>query len=176
MDQGGGITSLIKDDTVHDLSNIARYGSQIAALRMFLDNPVFGVGFGMFGFHATDYYPAWAWISMEIINWGTNSIGAPWPPAHGLYARITGELGMFGAALWGIFLIFVYKESMVCVREAKDRKESIFYRNCLVSFLGICLCGGNVDAFRYLFMWVLYALIWMNFDNIRVHHSGRNFF
>ena len=94
---------------------------------------------------------------------------------HGLYARIIGELGLLGAILWAGFLICMYKEAMACIRASQITEESIFYRNCLVSFLGACLCGGNVDAFRFVFIWVLYAVIWMNFINLHMHLDHRDF-
>ena len=163
------LTSLLQWEGAHNVSNISRYGSQIAALSMFCDFPFCGVGFGMFGFHAVDYYPAWAWESYEIARWwGVNSVVDPaWPPSHGLYARILGETGICGFILWGVMLLHLWKEATTSVRACVDRREKIFCRNCLLSFLAVIMSGFNVDAFRILFMWIVYAMIWMNFSRTK---------
>ena len=148
------------DTSGKNMSNVARFGSQIAAYNIFLDNPFWGSGFGMYGFYAADYYPSEAWSSLEIQNWGSNVVGGNWPPAHGLYVRILAELGLPGLALWVSFLLLLiyrlYKKSKLI----KHGKISMQSRALLVSTIACVLCGFNVDSFAVIGLWIFVAFGW----------------
>lgn len=147
--------SLFSDD---NLSNVARYGSQVAAWNMFLDHPFFGVGYGMYGFYASQYYPAESWRSVEIVMWATDGDGWPWPPVHSLYARILSELGGVGLLVYlALLVLLFYAIGRHCVsRDADQRVEA---RMIALTLLGIVLQGFNVDAFRNISMWIVFALV-----------------
>ena len=104
--------SFISGEQSYDMSNTSRLGAQIAALRMFLDNPILGVGWGQFPYHYVEYIPAWAWSSAEVQVWGSNIIGTPMIPVHGLYARLLGESGILGFFLWICIVYFMFKNSI----------------------------------------------------------------
>lgn len=147
--------SLLSDD---NLSNIARYGSQHAAWNMFLDHPIFGVGYGMYGFYASQYYPASAWRSFEILAWATDGSGWSWPPTHSLYARILAELGAVGFLVYASLLAALFLDIWKCgTLSSKDEKWEL--RILVLTLLGTILQGGNVDTFRNIIMWIVFALI-----------------
>ena len=104
--------SFISGEESYDMSNTSRFGAQIAALNMFFDNPILGVGWGQFPYHYVEYIPAWAWSSAEVQVWGSNIIGTPMIPVHGLYARLLGELGILGFFLWICILYFTFKNGI----------------------------------------------------------------
>ena len=150
IDIEGVFLSFISGEQSYDMSNTSRLGAQIAALRMFLDNPILGVGWGQFPYHYAEYIPAWAWSSAEVQVWGSNIIGTPMIPVHGLYARLLGELGILGFFLW---LCIVYS---MFIKSAKIRGGQCV----IVSFLALCMFGFNVDGFRLYYYWMFFALIW----------------
>ncbi|ERL03710.1 O-antigen ligase family protein [Mitsuokella sp. oral taxon 131] len=147
--------SLLSND---NLSNVARYGSQRAGWNMFMDHPLLGVGFGMYGFYASQYYPAEAWRSLEIVMWGQDGTGWPWPPVHSLYARILAELGVVGLIVYLVLLLSLFSGLWrVCVAEdAEQRTEA---RILMLALLGIVLQGFNIDTFRNIPMWIVFALV-----------------
>lgn len=147
--------SLLSDN---NLSNVARYGSQLAAWNIFLEHPILGVGYGMYGFYAPDYYPEEAWRSVEISMWATNGSGWPWPPAHSLYARVLAELGGLGLLVYGALLISLFCAVWRC-GTTKDIGRMTEKRILALTMLGIVLQGVNVDAFRIMPMWIVFALI-----------------
>lgn len=159
IDVGEVIVSLL-DDSGENLSNVARYGSQMAAYKMFLDNPFFGNGFGLYGFYASDYYPTEAWRSVEIMEWGSNSVGNSWPPVHGLYARLLAETGIFGLVSWIAFFYYLIKELWLKLKETQEGKRRMQVKALFVSLTACVLCGGNVDAFTVLGMWIFIAFSW----------------
>lgn len=140
----------------HDLSNIARIGSQWAGVYIFLDNPIFGVGFGQYPYYYAEYVPAWAWISQEVQLWGSNVIGSTMTPSHGLYTRVLGETGFVGLSIWIIFLYYLFREVYHIVKNNKD----IRCRCCFVTLIAICLFGFNLDAFRVFYYWTFIAFVW----------------
>ena len=148
----------------HDLSNIARIGSQWAGFYMFLDNPFFGVGYGQYPYYYVQYVPSWAWISIEVQIWGSNVIGSLMAPCHGLYARLLGETGFVGLIIWISILCCMCKE----IYEVARRDSDIRVRCCLVTLLAISLFGFNFDGFRVFYYWIFFGLIW----TLRAQYAG----
>lgn len=62
-----------------------------AGIRMFLDHPITGVGFGNFQLYSESYMPLFA---REVF-------------AHNTYITIAAELGLFGFSVWMIGLMFI---------------------------------------------------------------------
>ena len=128
------VFSSLTSDT--NISNIARYGSTIAAYNMFLDNPFLGVGIGQFGFYAQYYYPAWSWSSLEIMNWG-NSAGNIWPPVFNVFLQFFCENGILGGVLFvAIQVDLLYKS----IRETLSIQDVNLYR------LNSCVCISVISC------------------------------
>lgn len=168
IDIGRVYLSLLMDDQMYDASNIARYGSVSAAFSLWRDFPLLGCGFGGFGFYAADYYPAWAWVSLEIANWGSNSVYANWPPVHNIYARILCETGIIGLLLWlgaGLSLI---REEWDLLRQKVDRER---VNNLLISTVGVFICGFNADVFHLFAYWIIFGIVWSYKHNSSDHKT-----
>lgn len=145
-------------DSTFGLSNLARFGSQYAAFNIGIDNIVFGVGLGQFGFHAPAYYPDFSLISDEIGIWSDSTAGTAWPPAHSLYARIFSELGLLGLFLWLVFLLSIFSTSLRAIRNATSVFEIRFWAAHFSSTLGVVLGGMSSDSFRFFGLWLLAAM------------------
>jgi O-antigen ligase len=144
-------------------SNIARFGSQVTAINMGLDHPVFGVGLGQYGFHMKDYIPAWAADNSEIKVWSSEDPNSPWPPVHGLWARVLAETGFPGLLLWSMvwitLLINIIKRYLL-MRNVNP-ENALFGLTLLVTILCLLLIGFVSDSFRYMFYWIPLGLSWV---------------
>lgn len=104
--------SIVTLKGTENFSNMARYASWIAGLKVFICNPVLGVGWGQYGFYAADLYPQWALQSSEIQIWANASL-LPWPPVFNLYVKLLAESGLLGLAVWLCFCSTFIKERLV---------------------------------------------------------------
>lgn len=166
---------LFSDGTTYDLSNIGRKGSQVAALRMWMDYPFFGVGYGQYGFYASEYFPSWAWLSREVISWASNIPGTLWTPSHGLYTRLLAETGIFGFACFISGYLFLASEMLEIIKKSADNplvKDYMY--TALTTFMAFVMFGFNVDGLRYLFMWIFYAAIWIIHAETESNHANNS--
>ncbi|WP_347496775.1 O-antigen ligase family protein [Eggerthella lenta] len=135
------------DDLVHrDSSAYVRMLFPLAGVLMFLENPVFGVGGGMF----SENLPG---MLFAHFPWGVNlgepaiiMAGALSPSAVCLYTRIAGELGLVGIVLFAWAL-------RPCVANLKllHGKKYTF----IVVFLALVLCLMlQFQSFSYLPYWI----------------------
>ena len=150
--------SLFNDDGVHDMSNLARYGSGLAAFNLWQEFPILGCGFGGFGFYASEYYPNWAWLSPEISIWSTNTPqGGAWPPVHNIYTRILSELGIVGFFTWVLIGVLLLREEKALLSLNVDNMR---VKQLIISTIGVFLCGLNVDMLHLLIYWIILGFVW----------------
>jgi len=146
--------------TEDNMSNIARFGSQLAGYKMALDHPVFGVGLGQFGFSAANYMPDWALVSAEIQEW-ISPTGA-WATALSIYARIASETGIAGlliwVSLWGSVLLGCLKRYRL--NTIASGRVDYLGLALMVSIAGVFLSGFNADSFRFFGYWILLGVAW----------------
>lgn len=144
-----------------NLSNIARYGSQMAAFKMGISHPLLGVGLGQYGFNMPNYVSSDSMQSVEILAWMNSSEGTPWPPVHGLFARIAGELGFVELGLW-LYLWFylLYRLSQKYKLKGNMPDERKLLIALTASIIGTFLVGFDLDSFRYFGYWILLGISW----------------
>lgn len=145
---------------VGGVSTRVRISAQIATFKVANANPIFGVGFAQAGFHMYKYLPKWEQACPgEVQNWSDGTPGTPWPPSHGLHARVAAETGYVGLALWLAMWI-----SMGIALLKKTIKRSGGQ-----ALLGAVLCAGafscilmgfNTDSFKFLEYWVSLGFGW----------------
>jgi O-antigen ligase len=141
------------------VSNISRLASMTAAIHMFFDRPVWGYGFGQYGFHTMDYLPSWGFYSWEIRMWFTNPY-AVWPPVFSAYARFAAEMGLLGLTVWVGTWFYVAREVWrVTVAYQKLTGQLLLASYPLI--MG-CYCvlfaGIALDSLRTPMMWVTLGL------------------
>lgn len=147
-----------------DVSTISRLALFSAQLSIFGDNPIFGVGFGQFGFHAGSVLPSWAWESYEVVRW-FETIG-DLPPTFNVPGRLAAELGIPGLVIWFGFWFW----AIVRIARSAHRlpsRSSLNYLNAALfgSVISLLLGGMSSDAFRRPETWILVA--------ITALHAGR---
>ncbi len=148
-----------------NLSNIVRYGTQVAAIQIGLDHPIWGTGLGQFPFYMEKYLPAWSMISPEIRGY---IHGEELPRVHGMYARIFSEVGLLGLIYWLGFLLYLLRDSWRTVLSSFRTNPDWLGMALVTNLLAIGFFGFSIATFRKPEMWVIFGLSWgyvSNFSN-----------
>jgi hypothetical protein len=140
-----------------NLSNICRYGTQVAAISMGLDHPFWGVGMGQFPFHMEKYLPAWAMISPEIRDY---LHGVTQPLVHGLYARIAGEVGLVGLGLWLAFIGTLTLRTWKTAKSTFSGSVDWLGLSLAVNLVAIAGFGFSTAGFKAPGIWIMVGLAW----------------
>lgn len=162
-------------DVEENISNITRFATQLAALKMALDHPVFGVGLGQYAFHFHQYLPAWAMVSYEI-RWYLMGVSAA-APVHGLFSRLAAEGGFPALGLWLLFWVSLFREVYGTVRDSYMETGETDWSGValLVSLIGTFLVALNIDSFRFPGYWLGIGLAWgycVNAQEARIARAG----
>ena len=128
---------------------------------MAVDNPVFGVGFGQYGFHMSAYVPDWALFSEDIQESMSPIPGTAWAPVYGIYVRIAAELGFVGLAMW----IALWGSVVVaCYRRYRNNTAAgspdILGLALIISIVGVLITGFQTDSFRFFGYWISMGIAW----------------
>jgi O-antigen ligase len=147
-----------------DVSTTSRLALFSAQASIFANNPVFGVGFGQFGFHASPVLPSWAWDSYEVVNWF--EMFDDLPPTFNVAGRLGAELGVPGLVIWYGFWIMAISRIAQAGRQL-PRGSSLDFMNAalLGSIFSLILGGMSNDPFRRPETWILIAITGL--------HAGR---
>lgn len=134
----------------------------LGGLKMFLESPIYGKGFGTFHLIGMDYY---------------GNMGVPRPlVAHNMYVQILAELGIIGFVPF--FLIFYRNISLGLFLIKKESTTSFFSdlglaHLCLnISILVSCIFGnrlfnGNLTSYYWIFSAIVYKYTITNNDGIK---------
>jgi O-antigen ligase len=155
------VDAALASGDVSTTSRLALFSTQAS---IFANNPVFGVGFGQFGFHASSVLPPWAWDSYEVVNWF--EMFDELPPSFNVAGRLGAELGAPGLVIWYGF----WGAAIIRIARAAaslPRYSSLNYLNAalLGSIFSLILGGMSNDPFRRPETWMLIA--------ITALHAGR---
>lgn len=116
-----------------------RKNTILNALRMGLDNPVFGIGLSNYALHYKYYNETY---ETGFENYDKKVI------ANNVYAEIFSELGAVGLFLFGLFLYLLYLKS----KEDESGILTLGLFGCLFYFMAF-------PTFTILFIWVFFGLI-----------------
>ncbi|HEU0117564.1 MAG TPA: O-antigen ligase family protein [Alphaproteobacteria bacterium] len=146
------------DSTV---SNITRLSSMTAAFHMFFARPIWGFGFGQYGFHVLQFLPPWAYQSWEVRVWFEGStFGDVWPPVFSIYGRFAAELGILGlvtwVALWVLVARYIWKLTLQYQRLTGELFT--FSYPLIMSCYCALFSGIALDSLRTPMMWVSLGL------------------
>lgn len=151
-----GLINSIMDS--NNMSNIARFGLQKAAVDIGIGSPVFGVGLGQYGFNVEDNLSPKALTSNEVQRWISEDedVREYWPPAFALYPRIIAEQGVIGLIIWVTLLGYIIIKAILTLR----KKENDFMGIALiVSFIGILIVWFNADTYAQVPFWITLPFI-----------------
>ncbi|HVX77466.1 MAG TPA: O-antigen ligase family protein [Bradyrhizobium sp.] len=147
-----------------DVSTTSRLALFSAQTSIFANNPVFGVGFGQFGFHAYPVLPSWAWDSYEVVNWFETFDDLP--PTFNVAGRLGAELGAPGLVIWyGFWVMAIIRIARAAIRLPRGSSLNFLNAALLGSIFSLILGGMSNDPFRRPETWLLIA--------ITALHAGR---
>lgn len=145
------VNHIVAGDSVSDLS---RLGFQIAAFRMFLANPLLGVGLGQFAFHVAQYLPDWAFRSPEVAPMLYYPTG-PWPAVYSLYGRLAAELGIVGVLGWvALWLTLAWRLTGIARARAFQGETCGIEYPLIANAFGVLTSSIASDTFRTPMFWI----------------------
>lgn len=153
------IVSSVTDS--ENLSNIARSSMQNAAIKIAIDNPIFGVGLGQFAFNFSDYISENSLRSHEVQIWLDES-NPTWPPVHSLYHRIVAEMGFVGLILYFLFFFIICLKLLIKIIKSK---HDILGSLLLLSYCSIIIGSLTIDTFLLTHFWLMTPIIILYTNN-----------
>jgi len=155
------VDATLNADDVSTTSRLALFSAQGA---IFANNPVFGVGFGQFGFHAGSVLPSWAWDSYEVVNWF--EMFDDLPPTFNVAGRLGAELGAPGLVIWyGFWIMAIVRIARAAAQLPRGSSLNFLNAALLGSIFSLILGGMSNDPIRRPETWILVA--------ITALHAGR---
>jgi hypothetical protein len=162
----GGVVYVAKFDDIvlkvingDSVSNLSRLASQVAAVSIFKDHPILGVGFGQYGFYVNEYMPSWGYLSYELRPWLIYPT-APWPAVYSMYARLACETGIVGLISWiGLWLYMSYliiSRSRLFL-QIHGTLPAMAYP-LVMSYSSVLISGVATDTFRTPMIWISLGL------------------
>ncbi len=143
----------------NNISNQSRFGMQYAALQVFKENPIMGVGFGQQAYHSRLHYPGWSTKkNYEYAMFYKNSAEPSFPPGYNLYTRLLEETGLIG---FFIFLFFIF----VSIKETKKMIRTTCYETRIlgyilfITFIGLYINWLQIDSFKMYGIWISIAIL-----------------
>lgn len=138
-----------------DTSAMGRIYAWRGGIKMMLDNPILGVGFGQFmTAFGTKYRPK----DIPTKLYGENF----WLKPHNSFIQIGGELGFTGLLLFLLILFSIYKNLRRLMKLENSTEENRFLRNygalVIVSFIGFLFCNIFSHLAYSTPMYTLFAL------------------
>ncbi len=158
-----------KENLTTNISNRSRLGIQYTSLLIFLENPIFGVGFGQQAYHARKKYPKWATANnYEFRLFYLNDKVKSFPPGYNIYTRLLAETGIVGFGVFTTLLLLIIYQSIVSIKR-RGNKEKIVSIVLLVSFIGFIINWLQFDSFRMYGFWICLSFLIAQLNEKRIH-------
>lgn len=149
------------------VSNKSRFGMQYAALQVFKENPVCGVGFGQGTYHMIPHYPYWATSkNWEFKYLYKNQQNKSFPPQYNIYSRLLAETGFTGFLLFLLLASAPVFYSLQFWKKA-DYQDKYIGVILLLSFLGFAINWFQLDFFKQYGFWLCLALLIKTVDSFK---------
>lgn len=142
-----------------NVSNQSRFGMQYAALKVFSENPMCGVGFGQGTYHMMHHYPYWSTANnWEFQYMYKNQQEKAFPPQFNMYTRLLAEVGIIGFILFSSLVILSIMYSILCWKSCKAENKYIGVI-LILSFIGLCVNWLQSDFFRHYGFWLCLMIL-----------------
>ena len=156
------VQSFKLNDSNHSISNKSRFGIQYAIYKVFLQNPIIGVGYGQQAFESRSKYPSWA----KQNNWEfrlkyLNQNNKRFPPGYNLYLRLVSETGIIGGGIFITFLIYI----LIWCYNNINQNNNLLGIIVFTSMVGFLFNWLKMDTFRIYGFWICLGLIFTTFKN-----------
>jgi len=139
----------IKDAHNEEDTGKVRIESWKAAIRMFIDYPIIGVGAGNFPIRFEEYQSSWFG---DLSMWGRAT--------HGTYPQVLAELGLAGTFffIWMIYLNF--RDIWQIKKMTKVQRDLPYYmaEGITVSMIGYLISAIFLSTLYYPHLWMLSAI------------------
>jgi len=158
-----------KENLATNISNKSRLGIQYTSMLIFLENPVFGVGFGQQAYHAREKYPNWATTNnYEFRLFYLNDKVKSFPPGYNMYTRLLAETGIIGFGIFTTLLLLILYQSMVSIKRRFHTEKTISIV-LFVSFVGFMINWLQFDSFRMYGFWICLSVLIAQLNEKRIH-------
>lgn len=158
--QGKSFIGSFSENSYAKQSNTTRKNMQLAGIKMWLDNPILGVGLGQYGFHVkkylnSDFFEKTSKRYNPEIDDYFNKTNI-WPASHGLLSRMLAELGVIGSFLWISIWIYLLYKLVISLKSGFYIEEKIIL---IIIIASLQLLNFSSDSFRFLGYWLEISLI-----------------
>ena len=129
----------------------------ISGFRIFQLHPLIGVGLGAIGYYFSGVVPAFGYMLPEVVRSINQEMFIP--NAKNLWARLLGETGIIGTAL---FVSWVYLHWKSAKDLEKEKESKFFQAMALVGKLFVIafvIEGFSMDTFGLPYYWVAFGLL-----------------
>ena len=140
------------------ISNVSRWGTQLASYRIWKENPIFGIGFSQQGFHLKDHYSDTDYRNSYEIRFWSDTNYPTWPPGFSVYTRLLAETGIVGLIIFLLFLITLLRYSYISLKMIYDPELKILALILFVCNIGFIINYMQFDSFRLISFWIITAL------------------
>ena len=159
------VTSLFDSHQTPDESASGRLHEMLAAIYMFLDNPLFGVGIANYTVHFQEY-------SLEH----GLMVRAADRAAHSLYLEVVAEQGLFGLLVFVTVLIVTFRVAIGAHRRhvrAGNQGEATVIFAVILAYTAYLMAAVLLHGVHQRFLWMLIGLM-LATANIRVDPGDLN--
>jgi O-antigen ligase len=141
----GSAKDVVKRDTIY-----VRISMTKAGMKMFLDNPVFGVGYSQ--------------ASKEFPRYFT-TVGTSWVPdkgflIHNTFVNILVELGLIGFVPFVLIFVYLIKDALLLSRRAIENRDiSIIFLAACAAFIFIAMANNMYYKFAHVLLFSMAGIV-----------------
>jgi len=149
-----------RENLTKNISNQSRFGMQYAALEIFKENPIIGVGFGQQAYHTRYKYPAWAKKNnYEFAYFYENTAVRAFPPAYNIYTRLLAEVGLIGILILAYIIFTSLRDSQKLITGEPNTVKYLYGIVLHISLVGLYINWFQNDSFKIYGIWLYLALL-----------------
>ena len=160
-------------DSLADYFIKAKAGGRItyflSAVKIFLQYPLFGTGFGASGFYLFQNLPEWALSNLPEITEQLAIDSNVYPNPKNLYLRLLAENGLFGFIAYFSFLLAILSQSLDALRRNAFKVVGIAG---LFSWTAILIYYFMQDSFAMAELWINFGII-LGITSRFTHHASQ---
>jgi len=164
LSQKGYITRLFNtdaesaEDFIIGNSAGARAAYTFAALSVYQENPIMGVGLGASGFYMYAQLPDWALTTVPEIARQLNPENRLYPNPKNLYVRLLAETGLIGFFVFIAFLFSVLGDALRALQSGTTVGRYLAVAG-IFSWLAIALYNVTQDSFATPNIWINFGIL-----------------
>ncbi len=160
-------------DNKLSISNKSRLGIQYANLQVFVDNPIFGVGWGQQTFEGMQHVPSWS----KHNNWEftykyLNPRHAPFPSGYNLYIRLLAETGIVGLVIFLSFLGY-FLIGLIKYLYRADINQKYIFLGLLITSIGAMINWFQTDTLRLYGFWLSLAIFMVYLKENKIEYENK---